>query len=304
MTPPAISASSRRLRRRHSLPAWPEGRAPSGFSINKEVSMTQIGNPKPVIDKVEIEQDISWLGARLREPSTYAGLGILLAALHLANAGDWVSAITAIGTGIGGIIAIVLPEAKRPRGNGGGAAGRALMLLALCAAAAAFVGAAPATAATKPPVHRPAASASARPSVTQAQQNPLIVVRQFTIADLQAALADAQAQTPPDIVAVNCYTALIPFVQSQTQNPLPAGAGVFQALQKARDAKAYLANIQSPTGPLASLNIACAPLVLDVQNTLVTLGVSVGVIANPVGAAAAVSGLPAAVAAFLGLHPL
>jgi len=259
-----------------------------------------------MIDKVTAERDISWLGARLREPSTYAGLGIVLAALRLANAGDWVSAITAIGTGIGGIIAIVLPESKKPRGSTGGSTGRVLTMLALCAAAAAFIGATPARAATatKPLVHRPAVAVNTRPSVTQAQENPLIVVRQFTVADLQAALADAQAQTPPDTVAVNCYTALIPFVQSQAQNPLPAGAGVFQALQKARDAKAYLANIQSPTGPLASLNIACAPLVLDVQNTLVTLGVSVGVIANPAGAAVAVSGLPAAVAAFLGLHPL
>ena len=258
----------------------------------------------PAFDKQKAEREISWLGARLREPSTYAGIAVVLAALHFGNAGDWVSAITSIGTGIGGLIAIVLPEANRPRGNNGGAVGRALVLLLLCAAAVAFVGAAPALAATKPLVHRPAMVASTKPSVTQAQQNPLIVVRQFTIADLQAALADARAQSPPDTVAVNCYTALIPFVQSQAQNPLPAGAGVFQALQKARDAKAYLANIQSPTGPLASLNIACAPLVLDVQNTLVTLGVSIGVIANPAGAAAAVSGLPAAVAAFLGLHPL
>ena len=265
--------------------------------------MTQIGNTKPVIDKAEVARDISWLGARLREPSTYAGLGILFAAFHLANAGDWVSAITAIGTGVGGIVAIVLPEAKRPRGNGGVPGGRVVAMLAL-GVAAALVCVTPALAANKPLVRRPAATASTRPTVTQAQQNPLVVVRQFTIADLQAALADAQAQTPPDTVAVNCYTALIPFVQSQAQNPLPAGAGVFQALQKARDAKAYLANIQSPTGPLASLNIACAPLVLDVQNTLVTLGVSVGVIANPAGAAAAVSGLPAAVAAFLGLPPL
>jgi hypothetical protein len=266
--------------------------------------MTQIGNPKPVIGKAEVAQDVSWLGARLREPSTYAGLGILFAAFHLANAGDWVSAITAIGTGVGGVIAILLPEARQPRGNGGAPIGRVLAMLALCAAAALACAVGPAMAANKPLIRRPVASASTRPTVTQAQQNPLIVVRQFTIADLQAALADAQAQTPPDTVAANCYTALIPFVQSQAQNPLPAGAGVFQALQKARDAKAYLANIQSPTGPLASLNIACAPLVLDVQNTLVTLGVSVGVIANPAGAAAAVSGLPAAVAAFLGLHPL
>lgn len=107
-----------------------------------------------------------------------------------------------------------------------------------------------------------------------------------------------------DTTAANCYTALIPFAQSQAQNPLPQGAGIFQALQNARDAKAYRDNIQSPTGPLAGLNQACAPLVLDVQNTLLTPGVSVGVVADPAGAAATLAGLPAAVAAFLGLPRL
>lgn len=260
----------------------------------------------PKIDKQEIEQEVSWLGARLREPSTYAGLGILLAALHFGDVSDWVSAISSIGIGIGGIIAIVLPEATRRRAaNPIGPSDNAIAVLALCIVGATLIFAAPALAANAmtPSKSRPAHGA-ARPTATQAQQNPLAVLQQFTVADLQAALADAKAQTPPDTVAANCYAALIPFVQSQVQNPLPSGAGAFQALQKARDAKAYLANIQSPTGPLAGLNIACAPLVLDVQNTLVTLGISVGVIANPAGAATTLAGLPAAVAAFLNLPRL
>jgi hypothetical protein len=260
----------------------------------------------PKVDEQKVEQEVSWLGARLREPSTYAGLGILLAALHFGNVNDWVSAVSSIGIGIGGIIAIVLPERSRPRGGpAGGYSGNAIAVLALCIVSAMLVCAAPALAANgvSAPKSR-AAHGGTHPTVTQAQQNPLIVLQQFTIADLQAALADATAQTPPDTVAAACYTALIPFVQSQVQNPLPAGAGAFQALQKARDAKAYLANIQSPTGPLASLNTACAPLVLDVQNTLVTLGLSVGVIANPAGAAATLGGLPAAIGAFLALPRL
>jgi len=121
----------------------------------------------PAFDKQKAEREISWLGTRLREPSTYAGIAVVLAALHFGNASDWVSAITAIGTGIGGLIAIVLPEANRPRGNNGGAVGRALVLLSLCAAAGAFVGAAPALAATKPLVHRPAMAVSTKPSVTR-----------------------------------------------------------------------------------------------------------------------------------------
>jgi hypothetical protein len=64
------------------------------------------------MDKAEITKDVTWLGARLREPSTYLGLGALLAAFHLADASSWVSAVTSIGLGIGGIIGILLPEGK------------------------------------------------------------------------------------------------------------------------------------------------------------------------------------------------
>lgn len=108
--------------------------------------------------------------------------------------------------------------------------------------------------------------------------NPVLVIQKFTVDDLNAALADAQAQVPPDAAAVACYTALIPLVQSNIVNPLPTGLGGFQLLQKTRDAKAALANIQSPNGPLAQLNMACAPLVLSVQNTLIQLGIVGGAV--------------------------
>jgi hypothetical protein len=269
--------------------------------------MTQSTNAASAMDKAKVERDVSWFGARLREPSTYAGLAVLLGMFGLHDVPQAVKDISEIGMGLGGLIAIFLPEVKKAVNGATAAAstdrGQAVAIAALCVTAACtFV--VPALAANKAAAPQPKVAASSKPTVAQAQQNPLVVLQRFTVADLQAALADAQAQTPPDTVAVNCYTALIPFVQSQVQNPLPSGAGAFQALQKARDAKAYLANIQSPTGPLAGLNTACAPLVLDVQNTLVTLGVSVGVIANPVGAAATLSGLPAAVAAFLSLPNL
>lgn len=49
----------------------------------------------------------------MREPSSYAGLAVLLGAvLHLANANAWAAALTSIGVGVGGIIAIVLPDRK------------------------------------------------------------------------------------------------------------------------------------------------------------------------------------------------
>jgi hypothetical protein len=64
------------------------------------------------IDKAKAEQDVSWVGARLREPSTYAGLAVLLGLAHFGNVDGWVAALTSIGVGIGGVIAIVLPEGK------------------------------------------------------------------------------------------------------------------------------------------------------------------------------------------------
>ena len=141
-------------------------------------------------------------------------------------------------------------------------------------------------------------------STGQAQENPLLLLQQFTVTDLNAAIADAQAQTPPDTTAVTCYTAVLALVNSNVANPLPTTPGLFEALQKARDAKALLANIASPTGPLANLNNACAPLILSVQNTLLGLGVAVGLVANPVGAPVALAGIPAAVATFLALPKL
>ena len=283
----------------------------------------------PKIDERQVEQDATWLGKRLSEPSTYAGLGILLGVfLHFSNADMLAANMQTIGMAIGAIIlaviAIIKPEAKTKRAPlpVPSYKDNAKALIALCIAAGALTflphvahaGVRHGRTATRNvPLPKPRPNKldnlwdsvkPGKPTVPQVQQNPLLVLQQFTVADLQAALKDAQSQTPPDTTAATCYGALIPFVQSQVQNPLPQGAGVFQALQKARDAKAYLANIQSPTGPLAGLNQACAPLVLDVQNTLLTLGISVGVIANPATAPATLAGLPAAIAAFLNLPKL
>lgn len=134
----------------------------------------------------------------------------------------------------------------------------------------------------------------------QATANPLVVLQTFTETDLQAALADATANN--DTAAVNCYTALLPIVQSGVANPLPAGLGGFQLLQKARDAKTLLSNLQSPNGPLAKLNIACAPLIIDAQNTMIQLGiVGGGVIAVGATGGVALPGLQGLLASLGGL---
>ncbi len=121
---------------------------------------------------------------------------------------------------------------------------------------------------------------SAKLTTAQAVTNQIALIQAFTVSDLQAALADAQAQTPPDTVSASCYSALIPIVQSNVANPLPAGLGGFQALQKARDLQNLIANINSPNGPLAPLVTACAPLILSVQNVLVGLGLKAGLVAG------------------------
>jgi hypothetical protein len=144
----------------------------------------------------------------------------------------------------------------------------------------------PVSAQTKPVIKPKALTATA------VKANPVAVLQAFTVGDLQAALADAQAQTPPDTVSAACYSALIPIVQSGVGNPLPTGLGAFQALQKARDAQTFVANLNSPTGPLSGLNTACAPLVLSVQNTLVILGVVGGAVVGT-GGLALPFGLPA-----------
>jgi hypothetical protein len=127
----------------------------------------------------------------------------------------------------------------------------------------------PAFAQTKAPAAKSANGKSI--TKTAAVANPITVFQTFTEADLNAALADATANN--DAAAAACYSALLPIVQSGVANPFPTGLGGFQLLQKARDAKALVANLQSPNGPLAKLNVACAPLVLDAQNTLIQLGI-------------------------------
>jgi hypothetical protein len=131
-----------------------------------------------------------------------------------------------------------------------------------------------------PPKPRETPSSSGKLSQSAAQQNPAQVLQAFTLADLQAALADAQAQNPPDTIAANCYAELITVVQSPAINPLPAGPGAFQLFQKARDLKALADSLQSRNGPLAQLQVACAPLVVDVQTLLIRLGVIGGAIAG------------------------
>jgi len=65
---------------------------------------------KPAFDKARARRDISWLGARLREPSTYAGLAALLGVVGMTLDPGLLKNISLIGMGIGGIISFAVPE--------------------------------------------------------------------------------------------------------------------------------------------------------------------------------------------------
>jgi len=272
------------------------------------------------IDTQTVEQDASWIGKRLSEPSTYAGLGVLLTLIfHISNADHLAMNLQTIGIALGSIIlavlAIIKPEAgNKKNGRTGASADRAAAILALCVlagllghapSAMARSSAHPRTPAVPLPVPDPRlaglydAARLPKPgalTAAQVQQNPLLLLQNFATTDLQAALADANAQTPPDTVAANCYSALLA-LKTNPAFALPSGqiAGAFTAIQKGRDLKAQLANLASPNGPLANLNAACAAWVNDNVTTLIAVGGAIGLVASPAGATAAAGG---AVAAF------
>lgn len=120
-------------------------------------------------------------------------------------------------------------------------------------------------------------------TVAQAQSNPIAMLQQFSITDLQAALADAQASN--DVTTIPCWTALLAAAQAQQSAAPVLPAGVFSAIQKARDLKVQAANLLAPNGPLAQLNVACAPLLMDANATLLALGVGTGVVVGTGGIA-------------------
>lgn len=61
---------------------------------------------------------VNWTVARLREPSTYAGLAGVLTALHIADAASWANVLTTACVGLAGLLGMVLKEQRfgqRPR---------------------------------------------------------------------------------------------------------------------------------------------------------------------------------------------
>jgi hypothetical protein len=153
---------------------------------------------------------------------------------------------------------------------------------------------------TARPLFDSAQTPSTKLTAQQVQQNPLVLIQQFTVNDLTNAISLANAQTPPDTVAVNCWQTLLPVVQAaQSTGTASSGnalqIGIATAVQDTRDAQSLIANLQSPTGPLAKVNTACAPVVVQLQTTLTLLGVGGGVVAagGPAAATSAIGALNA-----------
>lgn len=131
----------------------------------------------------------------------------------------------------------------------------ALFALGACAQTPAPVAATPAPSVTT------ATSAVPAPAPT----DPLSGLRAFTIADLQAASADAKAQTPPDTTSAMCWDFLAANLPTLPTFQPGAPVGAVLAFQKLRD----LANgTVSQNGFLKQMNIACAPVVIDTQTTV------------------------------------
>ncbi|MBY6239763.1 hypothetical protein [Methylosinus sp. Sm6] len=54
----------------------------------------------------------SWLAARMAEPSTWAGTGVVAALVHSAAPGLLGDSLLTLGAAIGGVLAVVVPERR------------------------------------------------------------------------------------------------------------------------------------------------------------------------------------------------
>ena len=258
-----------------------------------------------MIDKAEVKKDVAWLGARLREPSTYLGLSALLAAFHLADASSWVSAVTSIGLGVGGIIGILLPEGKaapvKPAATNPTTSALAMGIIVLALAvspALAQTKGAPRAAPAAPaaddrfPVGQGAVTTHGLPcdpanllpgcrnadgSAHQgagAQGNPLANLTDDVLAKLLAdfTYAAARADATRNTVTAPCWHAWVTLLTAQ-QAPLKDAAG--NPLTKPdphliTDAE-LASELINQLQPNSDLSIACAPTLQASQRNISTL---------------------------------
>ena len=110
--------------------------------------------------------------------------------------------------------------------------------------------------------------------------DPLVQFANFTVADLNAAQADAVVNK--DTISMACYPALVQFIQSlPSSNAGTTVVGAFSAFQKARD----LRNV-AVGGIPTYLTMGCGPLYAQVHGDLLTfLGGVGGTVLGGIGVA-------------------
>jgi hypothetical protein len=184
--------------------------------------------PAPAIDKAELVARVGYIGARLREKSTYAGLTVVVSlllpllaryvpALAHASAAAIVEDISMIGIGLGGLIAIASPEGRKT-----------LVLLAIGVSlilagggtADAAQKAAPAKAAPAP---APTLAGAIETLIDQIHKRDAAIIKNI-IAAIEAADDDAGTIVTPasgstpavfkDPIAHACYPAQIQWLES------------------------------------------------------------------------------------------
>ena len=108
-------------------------------------------------------------------------------------------------------------------------------------------------------------SGCAAATTSDGTTRPLAKLATFATADLAQAVAIAEQAG--DRVGAACYTALQQYV-GQAGQARPAIKGAFSAFALARVGTSKLS-----AGVPEDLHVACAPVVLDAQQTLIRLGV-------------------------------
>jgi len=96
----------------------------------------------------------------------------------------------------------------------------------------------------------------------------------ITVDDLKAALADANAQVPPDTRHAQCWAALIPFVENyQAVSILPTRPGLALLAQKTFDLQQAAGKPLIPDAVVTACALTVSDLKLDVAKLAGLLGV-------------------------------
>jgi hypothetical protein len=232
------------------------------------------GKLAPKIDQQQVEQDASWLGKRLSEPSTYAGLATLLALIfHISNADHLAVNLQTIGIALGTIILAVLAIIK-PEG-----AGKAFIACIVAGAAAALMFAPARAQATT----APACALDILQLVPGCKQKNGTIfsvdtvwqnIQKAAIADLTyaKALADA-ANTPGSKLRAQCYAAILAAQASGAAlkdaqgNALTEPGAPANLISEAEKGAEIIDALQ----PTSSVSAGCAPAAQALKMNTLTL---------------------------------